>query len=79
LFGSAIVDNNAYLQKWGMQPINLASVMIGNGFSDVYSYVIILCIIRYLCSSYVKPRSYAFQYDMVCTGASGLAPVLSIR
>jgi hypothetical protein len=79
LFGSAIVDNNAYLQKWGMQPINLASVMIGNGFSDVYSYVDYICSFRYLCGSYTITRSYAFQYDMVCTGASGLAPVLSIR
>jgi hypothetical protein len=36
------VDNNAYLEKWGMHPINLASVMIGNGMSDFYSFVVSL-------------------------------------
>jgi hypothetical protein len=34
LFASAVVDLNPYLKKWGMAPVNLASVMIGNGDSD---------------------------------------------
>jgi hypothetical protein len=34
---AAILDQNAYLEKWGMDPIKVASVIIGNGLSDFYS------------------------------------------
>ncbi|KAJ7053949.1 serine carboxypeptidase [Mycena amicta] len=35
VFGAAIYDQNAYLVKAGIAPINLTSIMIGNGFTDV--------------------------------------------
>jgi len=35
LFASAVYDQNAALVKAGAEPINLASVMIGNGATDV--------------------------------------------
>jgi carboxypeptidase C (cathepsin A) len=38
LSAAAIMDQNAHLERWGMHPINLASVVIGNGLSDFYSY-----------------------------------------
>ncbi|KIK51960.1 hypothetical protein GYMLUDRAFT_50249 [Collybiopsis luxurians FD-317 M1] len=34
LFASAVYDQNAYLVKAGITPINLKSVLIGNGFTD---------------------------------------------
>ncbi|KAF7328403.1 Carboxypeptidase [Mycena venus] len=34
-FAAAVYDQNAYLVETGMPPINLSSVMIGNGMTDV--------------------------------------------
>ncbi|KAF9042308.1 serine carboxypeptidase [Panaeolus papilionaceus] len=36
LFASAVYDNNALLKQQGLEPVNLKSVMIGNGLTDVY-------------------------------------------
>ncbi|KAF5347036.1 hypothetical protein D9758_011625 [Tetrapyrgos nigripes] len=37
LFTSAVYDQNARLVEAGMTPINLTSMMIGNGLTDIYS------------------------------------------
>lgn len=37
VFGSAIRDANAGLEKKGMTPINLKKILIGNGMTDTYS------------------------------------------
>ncbi|KAI0264975.1 serine carboxypeptidase [Gloeopeniophorella convolvens] len=37
LFASAVYDQNAFLVKQGLTPINLTSAIIGNGMTDVYS------------------------------------------
>ncbi|KAJ3753039.1 serine carboxypeptidase [Lentinula raphanica] len=39
LFASAVYDQNALLIDAGMTPINLTSVMIGNGMTDYYTMV----------------------------------------
>ncbi|KAF4584581.1 hypothetical protein EYR40_004579 [Pleurotus pulmonarius] len=37
VFAAAVYDQNAKLLKQGLTPINLTSVMIGNGFTDAFS------------------------------------------
>lgn len=37
IFASAVYDNNAALKKAGKEPINLQSVMIGNGMTDAFA------------------------------------------
>ncbi|KAL0952540.1 hypothetical protein HGRIS_006799 [Hohenbuehelia grisea] len=37
LFAAEIYDQNAWLIQNGLTPVNLSSVMIGNGMSDIYS------------------------------------------
>lgn len=39
VFASAIADQNIWLVSRGLEPINLKSVMIGNGFTDFPTYV----------------------------------------
>ncbi|KZS95430.1 peptidase S10, serine carboxypeptidase [Sistotremastrum niveocremeum HHB9708] len=39
VFGSAIYDQNTQLVAAGLEPINLKSVMIGNGWTDVYRMI----------------------------------------
>ncbi|KAF9031300.1 serine carboxypeptidase [Panaeolus papilionaceus] len=36
LFASAVYDNNAILKAQGLEPINLKSIMIGNGMTDPF-------------------------------------------
>jgi cathepsin A (carboxypeptidase C) len=38
VFASAVYDGNAALIKSGQAPINLQSVMIGNGITDFRAY-----------------------------------------
>ncbi|KZS95434.1 alpha/beta-hydrolase [Sistotremastrum niveocremeum HHB9708] len=39
LFGAAILDHNPRLRAAGLEPINLRSIMIGNGWTDVYMMI----------------------------------------
>ncbi|ESK93489.1 hypothetical protein Moror_1681 [Moniliophthora roreri MCA 2997] len=40
VFASTLYDHNAYLKEVGMAPVNLSSVMLGNGYTDVYSMIL---------------------------------------
>ncbi|KIY65085.1 serine carboxypeptidase [Cylindrobasidium torrendii FP15055 ss-10] len=40
LFGAAVYDQNKYLIEQGMTPVNLASVMIGNGMTEFSSMLL---------------------------------------
>ncbi|ORX35568.1 Alpha/Beta hydrolase protein [Kockovaella imperatae] len=39
LFASAVFDNNAKLKKDGIEPINLQSVLIGNGLTSIFTTI----------------------------------------
>ncbi|KAI3611326.1 hypothetical protein WG66_002018 [Moniliophthora roreri] len=40
VFASTLYDHNAYLKEVGIAPVNLSSVMLGNGYTDVYSMIL---------------------------------------
>jgi len=76
VFASAVYDSKALAIAQGHTPVNLKSVMIGNGATSFFACAIIG--LFYLSPFDFLPRLVPSYYTMACTNASGVAPALPI-